>query len=68
MQQFFATLVVFIFAGLVMSIGVLFGRRGLKLGCHGQSSSGEGCGSSCSCSGEQRSEPSPLVTLEDHRK
>ncbi len=69
MQQFIATIVVFLLAGLLMSIGMLFGKRGLRLGCHGQNKSeeGEDCGSSCCCSGGCPPESRPLVTLEDHR-
>lgn len=69
MQQFISTIVVFLLAGLLMSIGMLFGKRGLRLGCHSQNKSGEdeGCGSSCCCSGGRSPEARPLVTLEDHR-
>ncbi len=66
MQQFIATIVVFLLAGLAMGIGMLFGKRGVRLGCHGQSEDGKegSCGSSCCCSGGQPQQSRPLVTID----
>jgi len=68
-QQFIATIVVFLLAGLAMGIGMLFGKRGMGLGCHGRREDGQegGCGSSCCCSGEPSQQSRPLVTIDSSR-